>query len=58
MLVTLGGRDIGPNTVGDSEGVFEDDKMLLNCLEHVSYVKVFCLTYYIGLTLYSHFPRH
>jgi hypothetical protein len=27
--------------LADSKCVSDDDKMLLNCLEHVSYVKVF-----------------
>jgi hypothetical protein len=47
VLVLLGGHYIGPNTLADSEGVSEDDKML-NCLEHISYVKVFASLTLLG----------
>jgi hypothetical protein len=39
LLFTLGVRTIGGDA--SSEGVSDDDMMLLNFLEHVSYVKVF-----------------
>jgi hypothetical protein len=34
-------RTVGASDFASSEGVSKDDKMLLNCLEHVSYAKVF-----------------
>jgi hypothetical protein len=37
MLVAL---DVGGNVLVSSEGVPEDDKILLDCLEYVSYAKV------------------
>jgi hypothetical protein len=46
MLVDLDGRGVellrgaSPSTLDTSEGVSEDGKMLLNCLEHVSQVRV------------------
>jgi hypothetical protein len=40
-VVLLGARDVGPGGLADSEGISNDNKMLLNCLEHVSYAKVF-----------------
>jgi hypothetical protein len=39
-LLLLGVCDDGPGALADSKGVSDDDKML-NCLEHVSYAKVF-----------------
>jgi hypothetical protein len=33
-------RNEGPGTLDTSEGISEDDKMLLNCLEHVSHARV------------------
>jgi hypothetical protein len=39
----IGGGD--PSTSDGCEGMSKDDKMLLNCLEHLSYVRVGCLTY-------------
>jgi hypothetical protein len=41
LLFTLGVPTLGANILAGSEGVSDEDKMLLNCLEHVSYVKVF-----------------
>jgi hypothetical protein len=46
MLLDLGGGGArmlcseGPDTLDTNEGIFEDDKMLLNCREHVSYARV------------------
>jgi hypothetical protein len=45
MLVDLGARAVGPSTLGGSEGTSDNDKMLLNCLEHVSCARVYCLTH-------------
>jgi hypothetical protein len=33
-------RNVGASALASNEGVLEDDKMLLDCLERVSYVKV------------------
>jgi hypothetical protein len=51
MLTFDVGRNVGPSTLDDSEGVSEDDKMLLNCLEHVSHARVCCLTSRAEITL-------
>jgi hypothetical protein len=46
VLLDLGGGGAevfcneGPGMLDTSEGISEDDKMLLNCLEHVSYMRV------------------
>lgn len=46
MLLALGTKeaevpsDKGPVIVGSSKAMSEDDKMLLNCLEHVSRMSV------------------
>jgi hypothetical protein len=40
------------------EKVSEDDKMLLNCLEHVSHAKVCCLSYQVKVTLCAFSSRH
>jgi hypothetical protein len=41
LLFLLGVHDIGPSALASREGVSDNDKMLFNCLEHVSYAKVF-----------------
>jgi hypothetical protein len=51
MLVGLGDQNSGPRALDDSGSVSEDDKMLLNCLEHVSHVRVCCLTSRAEMTL-------
>jgi hypothetical protein len=51
MLTFDVGRNVGPSTLDDSEGVSEDDKMLLNCLKHVSHARVCCLTSRAEITL-------
>jgi hypothetical protein len=43
--ITAGGWCIGPNTLEGRQGMSEDDKMLLDCLEHVSCARVCCLFY-------------
>jgi hypothetical protein len=51
VLPDLGDRGIEmlrseiPDTLDTSEGVSEADKMLLNCLEHVSRARVCCMIY-------------
>jgi hypothetical protein len=58
MLVSLDDRDVGPSTLDGSEDVPKDDKMLLNCLEHVSHARVYCLTSRAKVTLRSFSFRH
>jgi hypothetical protein len=41
LLLVLGALNVDAGVLVSSEGVTEVGKMLLNCLEHVSYVKVF-----------------
>jgi hypothetical protein len=41
LLLVLDVHKVGASTLTSSEAVSEDDKMLLDCLEHVSYAKVF-----------------
>jgi hypothetical protein len=41
LLLILGAHNVDAGVLSSGEGVAEDNKMLLNCLEHVSYVKVF-----------------
>jgi hypothetical protein len=36
-------RDEGPLMVGSAKAMFEEDKMLLNCLEYFSHMKTCCL---------------
>jgi hypothetical protein len=45
MLVNLGGRGSCASTLEGREGMSEDDKMLLDYLEHVSCARVCCSTY-------------
>jgi hypothetical protein len=58
MLVGLGDWNVGPSRLDDSEGVSKDDKILLNCLEHVSNARVCCLTSRAEMTLCSFSSRH
>jgi hypothetical protein len=41
LLLVLGAHNVDANVLASGEGVAEDDKMLFNCLEHVSYAKIF-----------------
>jgi hypothetical protein len=41
LLLVLGVHNVGANILASGEGVSEDDRTLLNYLEHVSYVKIF-----------------
>jgi hypothetical protein len=41
LLLVLGAYNVDADILSSGEGVAEDDEMLLNCLEHVSYAKVF-----------------
>jgi hypothetical protein len=59
VLIVLGGREIevpcdkDPVVVDFSGAVSEDDKVLLNCLEHVSRVGVcYLIDSFVKLTLY------
>jgi hypothetical protein len=52
VVLDLGGQGVevvlrseGPTTLDTSEGISEEDKMLLSCLEHVSHVS---MCYVIG----------
>jgi hypothetical protein len=40
LLLVFGPHDVDVGVLFGSEGVAEDDKMLLNYLEHVSYAKI------------------
>jgi hypothetical protein len=40
-MFVLGDHNVDAGILTSDEGVIEDDKMLLNCLEHVSYEKIF-----------------
>jgi hypothetical protein len=40
FLFVFGGHDVGASTMPIAEGTSENDASLLNCLEHVSYVRV------------------
>jgi hypothetical protein len=37
----LGVHNVGAGILVGGEGVSEDDRALLNCVEHVSYAKIF-----------------
>jgi hypothetical protein len=58
LLLVLGSHNFGASVPASGEGVAEDDKMLLNCLEHVSYAKIFiwldvpslCFVFPLGTT--------
>jgi hypothetical protein len=56
VLLDLGGQGIemlwseGPSTLDTIKGISEDDKMLLNCPEHVSYARVCYLICHARLT--------
>jgi hypothetical protein len=41
MLLILGVQNVGVDVLVSGEGVSEDDRTLLNYLEHVSYLKIF-----------------
>jgi hypothetical protein len=41
MVFVIAANDVGAIALIGSKGVLEDDKMLLDCLECVSYAKVF-----------------
>jgi hypothetical protein len=41
MFLVSGVHNVGAGVLASSEGVSEDDRTLLNYLEHVSYVKIF-----------------
>jgi hypothetical protein len=41
LLLVLGVHNVGVDVLASGEGVSEDDKTLLNYLEHVSYAKIF-----------------
>jgi hypothetical protein len=41
LLLVLGAHNVDAGVLASGEGVSGDDKMLLNCLEHVSYAKIF-----------------
>jgi hypothetical protein len=43
LLLVLGAHNVDAGILVSGEVVAKDDKMLLNCLEHVSYVMVFIL---------------
>jgi hypothetical protein len=60
LLLALGGRetevprDEGPVMVDSSKAMSEDDKMLLNCREHVSCAKVrYLIDPFVKLTVAS-----
>jgi hypothetical protein len=40
-VACLGVHNVGVGVLASGEGVSEDDRTLLNCLEHVSYAKIF-----------------
>jgi hypothetical protein len=41
LLLVLGVHNVGVDILASGEGVSEDDKTLLNYLEHVSYAEIF-----------------
>jgi hypothetical protein len=41
LLLVLGVHNVDAGVLASGNGVFEDDKMLSNCLEHVSHAKIF-----------------
>jgi hypothetical protein len=41
LLLVLGAHNVDAGVLANGEGVSEDDKILLNYLEHVSYAKIF-----------------
>jgi hypothetical protein len=58
LLLVLGVHNIGVGILASSKGVSEDDRTLLNYLEHVSYAKIFiwlavlswCFIFSLGTT--------